>query len=44
MGIKLMWGGVTCILSLQFLFAGLPFDLVGYILLSVGYVLYLLDK
>jgi hypothetical protein len=44
MGSKLMWGGLTCLFSLTYLLPTLPWQLVGALLLVVGYVLYLLDK
>lgn len=42
MGLKIMWGGMLCIVALsQFVDV---LNLVGAILMSIGYLLYLFDK
>ena len=41
---KIMWGGLVCFLALAELLVGLPWEVVGTILMVVGYVLYLFDK
>ena len=44
MGPKLLWAGLTGIVALPLLWNGLPWALLGALLMVVGLVLTLLDK
>jgi hypothetical protein len=43
-GHKLLWTGLALILALSKLWVGLPWDLIGEILMIIGLILFWLDK
>ena len=44
MGHKLMWAGLTAMMALNYLLPTFPWQIVGALLMTVGLVLYLIDK